>query len=216
MELQGRVGPATAADAAVDTIRLGRTLEQIVSDAHGRYHDAALNGRIFSLYFNATGTNIAAGQIELAAAAASTQFALWNPLGSPVALSILRFGIGTITTTTSPAGPVTHSMSWGNSITAASIGTVFNHKLGAGGTQAGYLVHITGSALTGGKALTTVMLANFTTSATAPASVSYINAIDEVNGALVLMPGALWVPTHVSQGSAHLSNYSVTWEEVPL
>lgn len=215
MQITGRVGPGQGLDGTLDTVRLGRTLERIVTKGHGVYHDAAARGAIYSMYLNATSSTIAAGQINAAAALASTQFCLWNPIGSPVGLSLLRFGMGLISGTPA-AGAVCHSLAWGNSITVASSGTVYSHKYGVAASQSGHLASAAGTALVGSKALNTVRCASFATTATAGASVSYVRCIEEMDGDILLMPGMLWVPTHRSAGTLCLHNYSVTWEELPL
>lgn len=47
MLLEGRVGPQTLADGATRELRLGRTGAGVVTDAHGRYYEAAARGRLF-------------------------------------------------------------------------------------------------------------------------------------------------------------------------
>lgn len=188
-------------------------------DGHGKYHDASVNGNIWSLYLTATTSTVAAGNIEAATAAASTQFALWNPLTSTVVISILKFGVGTISGTPTGGG-VTHSMALAP--TVAAVGTVYNHKnpLSVGTTSptplAGYMASAAGATLTGGGALKAVRVANFSSTATAQASVGLVSAVEDVAGDLILMPGYMWVPTWRGAGTTLLNNYSVTWEEITL
>lgn len=202
----GSYGPARLSpDRAVVTV-----------DGKGRYYDSATGGSVFSLYLAATTTGVAAGNIELAAAAASTQFALWNPANSGYILSILKFGVGVISGTAAP-GAVTHSLSIGHAISIANSGSPLNHKTGAiGGGVGKYIASAAGSALTGSVALKTLRAANFAATATAQAVPGYVAAVEEVAGDIVLYPGMAWVPTHPTAGSSLLHNYSVTWEEVQV
>jgi hypothetical protein len=55
----------------------------------------------------------------------------------------------------------------------------------------------------------------FASTATAQASVSYVNAADPVEGKIVLGPGSLWLPLFPAAGTSMLGNHSVTWEEIP-
>src|SRR4051812_4292459 len=87
MQAEGRVGPIYAADGAVETARFGRTLEMIVGDAHGRYHEAVSRGFVF----NAANT---AAQATSTASATATGLILSNPSGSGKMLSILDISVG--------------------------------------------------------------------------------------------------------------------------
>lgn len=187
-----------------------------VVDAHGDFHDAAVAGNVYSLYLNATSSTVAAGNIEAAAAAASTQFALWNPANSGYVLSLLKFGLGVISGTPTGGG-TTHSLSIGHAISIASSGTVYNHKTGAaGGCIAGYLASAAGANLTGSTALKALRVANFGSTATAQASVNTVPCVEDISGDIVLFPGMAWVPTWRGAGTTLLNNYSITWEEVQL
>lgn len=211
-----QVGRAKVADGAYSPGRLDANRNVAVTDAHGDYHDAAVAGNVYSLYLNATSSTVAAGNIEAAAAAASTQFAIWNPANSGYVLSLLKFGVGIISGTPT-GGAVTHSLSIGHSISIASAGTVINHKTGAkGGCIAGYLTSAAGSALTGSVALNTLRVANFASTATAQATAGVVTGLEGIDGDIVLYPGMAWVPTWRGAGTTLLNNYSITWEEVQL
>lgn len=211
-----QTGRSKSTDGQYGPARLDNQRNVAVADAHGDYHDAATAGNVYSLYLNATSSTVAAGNIEAAAAAASTQFALWNPANSGYVLSLLKFGLGVISGTPTGGG-VTHSLSIGHAISIAPSGTVLNHKTGAtGGCIAGYLASAAGSNLTGSIALKALRVANFASTATAQASVNAVSAVEPIDGDIVLYPGMAWVPTWRGAGTTLLNNYSITWEEVQL
>jgi hypothetical protein len=69
----------------------------------------AVAGKEFSMTLAATSSTIAAGNIVSAAAAASTQFALANPVGSGVLLVLSKLIVGPISGTP-PGGAVFHGL----------------------------------------------------------------------------------------------------------
>jgi hypothetical protein len=164
---------------------------------------------------NATTTGVAAGNIVAAAAAASTQFALWNPANSGVNLSLLEFGLGIISGTPG-GGPVFHSMSLNAAPSIGTTGNIFNNLLTNTAGKAKGMASAAGAALTGGGALSVFKIANFTSTATAQASVGELNALEDLAGKIILPPNTLWVPTWSAAGTSLLNAYSITWEEIPL
>lgn len=203
-------------DGIEDQIRLERTLGQVVQDAHGHFHEAARQGNVFSLTLAATTTGVAAGNIVGAAAAASTQFAIWNPSNSSKVLSILKFGMGVISGTPG-AGPMFHSLLVSAPTVANAGGPPLSNYGGiAANSVAGYVASAGGAALTGGPALKTLRVADFSSTATAQASVGELKAIELIDGEIVLPPGSGWVPCWGAAGTSLLNGYSVTWEELPI
>ena len=79
----GVTGPR-ADGSVVDQVRYGKTLEQIVADAHGRYHEATSRAVIYSA------ANPAAQAVSVALNTTYTGIMLYNPLGSSVNLSLLK------------------------------------------------------------------------------------------------------------------------------
>lgn len=218
-----RVGENAVAGAPDNTTvpeRASRVGAAIVADGQGRFYENASRGRIFSLIMSAWTTNISAGNILGAAAAASTQFALWNPAGSGVNLSLLKFSIN-ITSGTTPISGIWHSVaSIAPTIAPALAATSYvgNHNAGFStyNGKAGYLTHVTGSALTGGGATRGVRLAGLTMSAGTYAQLGGLVFMDNLDGDIVLPPNSLWVPSWAAQGTTMLGGYSITWEELPV
>jgi hypothetical protein len=107
MLIQGQVGTAIGQDGTNNNLRQARTSELVVSQNHGRFYEATSRGNMFALTLSAATTGVSAGNLVGAAAAAATQFAVWNPVGSGVNLSILKTHIAIISGTI-VGGPVFH------------------------------------------------------------------------------------------------------------
>lgn len=211
-----KVGPLNTGDGTVNPTRSGRTGETIVADGKGRYYEQVSRGNVYSLILAATTTNISAGNIDAAAAAASTQFALWNPAGSGKNLSLLKFALNVISGTT-PAGGVHHSFGTAPSIATSVVSPIANNLIGAPlQNVAKALTHVSGAALTGGGALSLLRVADIAFSAGTEAQLAPGKAIEYIDGEIVIGPGQMWVPTWTGAGTTVLNGYSITWEEIPV
>jgi len=208
------VGPITKADGSQQALRADRTSAGVVTDAHSHFQEAVLRGNVYSLNLVATTTGVAAGNITGAAAAASTQFALWNATNSKVALVLLKFGLGVISGTPG-AGPMFHNIATVVPTVASTGGPALNNLTFAPGGSAKFMASAAGAALTGGGALTALRIADFTSTNTAAASVGELKAIELIDGEIILSPGTMWVPCWGAAGTSLLNGYSITWEEVP-
>jgi hypothetical protein len=218
--VQGQVGEVVVAEGVAGNLRQGRLSDFIMSQLHGRYFESAHRGRIFSTALVATTGTIAAGNINGAAAAASTQFALWNPNNSPIVAELLKFIVVPISGTP-PAGGVGHTISPNGVPTAPGTGSPgVNHKTGTGTSFARILASAGGAALTGAGALPggPMRLAGVTAlfAAALAASGGSSLTLENIDGDIVLEPGMLWVPTWPAAGTTFLNGYSVTWLESPL
>jgi hypothetical protein len=179
-------------------------------------------GNSYSLTLAATTGTIAAGNIVGAGAAASTQFGLINPVASQKSLVLTKFGMGIISGTPA-AGPVFHGI-----ITTvpsgASAGTVRNNAVGTSPLtppltytpSAVSWVSAAGAALTGATAPQVLRIANFSTTATAAASVNMVPAIEMLDGDIILRPGSMWLPLWSGAGTTLLNAYSISWYETGL
>src|SRR5882672_6343040 len=96
ISVTGIVGEISVADGVQAQFRQGRQSDLIVSELQGRYYEQTKRGRKFTAMLAATTTGVAAGNITGAAAAASTQFAIWNPAGSGFDLVLQKLFIGVI------------------------------------------------------------------------------------------------------------------------
>lgn len=217
--LFGRVGRGNAGDGVENVLRLGHQYELITGDGHAKYHESVRTGNVYSLCLPLTATGIAAGNLVSAAAAAAVQFAIWNPVGSGLNLSLLKFGLG-IVSGTPVGGAVFHGI-LGTAPSIATVsgsGTAMNNLAGGGTPTARYVntAAQAGTTLTGATAVLPLRCANFASTATAQASPGLLNAIEEINGDIILPPGTGWVPIWATAGTSVLNSYSVTWEETSI
>lgn len=216
-----RTGPATQADGVGDQpLRQGRNGELIISNARGFYYEGAKRGATFGLCLAATTTGIAAGNISAAAAAASTNFALWNPVGSGVDLVLLKVWIGIISGTPTN-GPMIHNYMLNGIPSIQSVstnGAALNNYLGGGSPKARYVAVAAGTNLTGGGLLTAGRQMSFSTQASAfsAAAEPSQSGLELLDGDIVIPPGTGWVPCWAAAGSSLLSAYGVTWEEIAV
>ena len=217
LQIDGRVGPAVATDSTYNNIRLDKTGATIVADAHGHWSEAASRQKLYTAFLSQGTSTVAAGNINGAAAAASTQFAVWNPQGSSVNLSLQKL-IVTQYSGTPTAGGLFHSSFNAAAVasTLATAGAVRNNFINAPAGQGLCLASAAGVALTGGLILTTLGASVLSSSATALASASGVVMADVIDGAIIVPPGFGYVPTWSGAGTTYLVGYSLTWEEIPV
>ena len=73
-----------------------------------------------------------------------------------------------------------------------------------------------GAALTGSSALAFIRAADLRFSAGTYANLATSQAMEQIDGDIVIAPGTCWVPTWTAAGTSMLGGYSVTWEEIPV
>ena len=219
MLIQGQVGQTTGLDGTQTNLRQGRTGEIILSQAHGRYYEQTSRGQLFTLTLSATTTGIAAGNLLNAAAAASTNFAIWNPIGSGFNLSITKVMVGIISGTLA-TGPLYHAVIQTSNPTINTVstnGVAYNNLVGGKSPVARYVAVAAGTALTGASAPVVLRTMNLTFSAAAFAAPAGANTLADLpDGDLIIPPGYGWVPQFSAAGTSVLNSYSVTWEEIPI
>jgi hypothetical protein len=215
-EIAGQVGPQILSDGATQPFRQGRAAELVVQELHGRFYEQAFRKNTFSLALTATSSTIATGNINAAAAAASTQFALWNPVASGVNLVLLKVFVGPISGTAPVAGCF-HNIMTGAVPSIASVGTAYNNYVGGAPPVARYVASAAGTTLTGGGALVVMRPMAMNVFAAALAASTNVQPIMELlDGDIILPPGTGWVPCWTAAGTTFLNSYGVTWEEVPV
>jgi hypothetical protein len=215
MDAEGKVGYAYQLEGSKGLIRLDRLMSLVTVNNRGFYAEPVSRGQVFSLILPAWTTTINAGNIVAAAAAATTQFALWNPVGSGKNLELLRFGVWPISGT-APVPPVTHSF-WTTPPSIASVGTAYSNLIGpAAASVARWIASAAGTAATGSSALLTLRAADLYITAGTAANLQGGKCVEAIDGDIVLPPGTGWVPTWAAAGTTFLGGYSVTWMEVPI
>jgi len=218
VELEQIVGPALRQDGIVDgPVRIARFGAAVVTDAHGRFTEATFRGTVYSSYLQ-NASAVAAGQQDNAAAAASTNFALWNPKTSNISIALLKWFLAW-KSGTPVAGPIMHAIFDASGI-ANSVGAQGNAIVGnrAGGSSKGnalVLASAAGAALTGGIAPLLLRPSDFYMTATAPAAVSTIKGMELLDGDIVLPPGWGWVPLFPNgTWTSPAYTLGVTYEEI--
>jgi hypothetical protein len=214
-----RVGPISQADGTPATLRSSRMGALVTGDGQGRYYEQTSRGNIFSVALPVTTGNIAAGNINGAAAAASTQFALWNPMGTGKNISLLKLGVGIISGTSVAAGEQLYH-SWCLAPTNASTfvnAPQCNNTAMAAASIARVMTSTAGTALAGNTILQIIRASDiFFNTAGTIANLAGMKAIEYIDGEIVIPPGLCWVPTWNNAGTSVLVGYSITWEEIPI
>lgn len=184
---------------------------------HAKYVWQANQGTLFNLTLSATTSGVAAGNIVGATAAAATQFALTNPATSNKKLVLTRFYMGVISGTPGP-GPVFHGMILTNPTLASIGGTIRSSILGSSTLASIATPHVLagGSALTGASAPLILRPAAFSATATAQAIPGSVNTVEDIDGDIIVPPGATWLPLWSVAGTSLLNAYGVSWYEMGL
>lgn len=196
-----RVGPALSADGAVNPGRTGKSGEQVVTDLHGRYFEAAYRASSFVASTQAAVT-FAAGL------SATAVFGLRNPAGSGKLL-IINSVQAALSAAPVAAVVLLHTAQVNVLAAAPTSVTVLTEQAAMLGTAAA-AVGIPFSAATLAAAPVAVRVAF---SVVAAASITPPALNDDIAGQIVLYPGAIYA----LQASAAASAFcSIAWEEVPL
>ena len=222
MLIQGQIGQTTASDGTQTNLRQGRTGELIATQAHPIYTEQTSRGAVFTLNIATSSATLSAGNALNAgagpASGGTTHMALWNPIGSGVNLSLLRF-VSTPISGTPTAGPIFHTvMALGLPTLTASVGTAYNNLVGGKSPVARYVASAAGTALTGSSVPVVFRTANVTYSGAAFAAAGGATAtlIEDLGGDVTIPPGYGWVPCYTGVGSTFLCTFGITWEEVPI
>jgi hypothetical protein len=208
---------ASADGVNPSNMRGGRLNDLIVSLHNPRFAEMAIRGRSYSLGLAATTTGVTIGNITGAAAAGSTQFALWNPTTSGVNVVLKRFLFGIISGSLAP-GPLLHNVFSAALPTIASVGTALNNLVGGPTGQAKFVASAAGTTLTGGSLLSLLRPStiSFGPSTTVYAAAAGSAHFEDIDGDIVLPPGTGWVPCFSAAGTALLNAWGISWNEIPI
>ena len=206
--VQGVAGPsALSADGSRLSLRMGKTGEAIVGQAHARYYEAVLRGRVYSAAMQA------GGSMGTALTATAVTLTLYNPVGSGVNLVLLSASVA-MTTVPSGAGTSNYALA-GNVNTLAAVpatntaATVRNNLLGG---VAGVGIAYTATTLPAVPVILRVIPGGIYW-ATAAAAAAPMAMRDEVDGALILVPNTAVTIQGIGAASSGIAG--MTWEEVP-
>ena len=205
--IKGRVGRVVAADGTSEHIRLGSNAEQIVGDAHGRYHESAYRGGLFIV------SNAVAGVAPGTALSTTPPMAIWNPPGSGIVVSINRVSIGYISGTLG-AGSMVHAIAAGQ-VTVPTGGTELTPQCAALNSTRGKARCWTGSTLV---ATPLILRASAIMGAALATSVAFQSVpVDEVAGEILVPEGLVWCYQGVAAaGTTPLVAIGVVYEEIPV
>jgi len=220
-----KIGADFGTAGAFKPLTAGLSGAQRVSDAHGRYMQAALEGRLFSDGMTLTSISNATFTTGTLGATGTPITGVWNPLTSNKNLAILQAILGvTITAATKTGGsPFVWAMSTGNGVltlgnaplnrlTMVKSGSVAKGLSGIAMTgQTNALVVMLASALGGGSAGYSQV--DGTVTAPSPFQVSFVENLD---GSIIVPPGGILALLATTTPVAHSAASGLIWEELPI
>lgn len=201
---------------------------QRTGDAHARFMDATLGGRVFSTG-PAAAVSISNVTFTLATtgATATPIIGVWNPLTSPVNLviwqAILAAYMTTLTGTVGPGGFVWMVATAQSANLSLAITPINRRTLTAAGSFARGLtgVALTGltatlatlcaSTLNGGSGMTTA----FTETAVGARAPNF-SAVENIDGSIIVPPGGVLALQASVTPVGHTALSGLVWEEVPI
>lgn len=212
-DYQQKVGPRNGADNTDLELRGDRTGSQVVTDAHGRYHEGAVRGVVFTLDSDSV-TLAAANATKGALATLKFINGFWNPPNSGKVCSILRATVATVSGT--PAGPYFYNFIPNMStVSSASTGTVRSMFLGsAAASIVRPQVNVALAVLPADTTTTGIQLGTLGGPSAVAATGVISSVAEEVAGAIIVPPGTLFGITCVGAGTSHVVQSTLVWEEV--
>lgn len=199
---------------------------QRIADAHGRFFDASLSGRLFHGGGTVVAINNATFTIATTGATATPIIGLWNPLANNKYVNVLQATLAAIVTALQATGPGGYvwAVSLGNS--AITLGAApFNSanllqsgsavKVFATGTaltgMTGTLVTLRGSGLGGGSYANIALLGTAVGFQTQQVTVT-----ENIDGSITVPPGGVLALLATTTPVAHSVVPGIMFEEVPL
>lgn len=197
-----RVGPQVTADGAVITARASRTGEASVSDAHGRYQEAAVRGNVF------TAANAAATSSAGLAATYTGGVCISNPAGNTKNLVILKVSgaLVVISAAVTGFGLLTGYVSTGLTVHTTPL-TPFSTLIGTG--PAATAKADQAATLVGTPAWLMQVAVTQIAAGTFGASI-------DLEGSVVIPPGAYIATATTIASPASGFQGSISWEEVAI
>lgn len=220
-----KVGPDFGGVGTFKPFTSGLSGAQRVTDAHARFMQAALEGRLFSDGMGLTSINNVTFTTGTLGATGTPIAGVWNPSTSNRNLAILQAILGiTITALINTGGgPFVWAMSIGNTgistgnaplsrLTLAKAGSVAKGMAGVAMTgQANPLVVMHGSALFGGR------FSNINGPDTAVGwSTTQCSSVENLDGSIIVPPGGLLALLATTTPVAHSAVSALIWEELPI
>lgn len=194
----------------------GKQGDAIVSELHGKYFTQNYRGNLF--YASLT----SASALVAPATNATPNFALWNPSGNNVAVSLVKAYFGYVSGTPAAgvigyqyvpyAGATIGGTSAVSAFTTVTVRPCVIGKGYVGQVLAGSAATITGVGIA---AEVTARYTGISQGILASASIPPgMTMVDEFDGTMIVPPGNLWFPI-CSAASVATYMISAVWEEVP-
>lgn len=203
MRAEGTVGPQLLSDGDYSDLRLGRSGELVTSGFHGKYYEQTYRGNVF------VARNL--GGFFAPAGTAAGPLGLYNPPGSGKNLVLLKtIALFTSFTTSMTAGALAYFYSTNASISTPNLSNAVNCLLGSGNISVAQ-VFISGVI----SPTPAILFPIVSKTGTAVPASNNSQIIDDVNGAIILSPGAILVVQETTLDT-NTGNLSYVWEEVPI
>ena len=203
-----RVGPVNEGDGNGAPFRAGKQRETIVGVAHGRFHESASRGTLF------WASTAAAGVAPGTAFSTTPPMALWNPPNSGVLASVQQVWMAYVSGTMG-AGCMGHGLTLGQ-VAAPTTGTELVPQSGLLSGVRGRVRAFQGSTLVA--APTILRPSTCMGPFLATTVVQFYQSYDEVDGSIVVPPGAVYTfqGAALGAGTTPLVIIGVSYEEVPI
>jgi len=212
------VGASLQGDGVLgQPFRQGKTGEEVVSQAHGKYYEATHRGNVYSV------TNGATGQAPGTVLGIHPAILLYNPLGSGKRLKLIKVTGGYISGTLG-AGTIFHAGFTLNGPLAsqANVAPVVGSgaqltpaNMDMGSANASVALAFANGTLNANPALLypfATVNAELATTATNPTQIE-----EDIDGGIVLEPGSGWcLEAIAAAGSTPLMSFAVQYEEIPV
>lgn len=221
-----KIGADMGAAGAFKPLTAGISGAQRVSDAHGRFMQAALEGRLFSDGMAATSISAATFTTGTLGATGTPIVGVWNPLTSNKNLVILQatMAVTVFAATATGPGVFAWAMSTGNGListgnaplnrlTMVKSGSAAKGLSGVAMTgQTNALVVMMGAVFTGGnlKSISSVETAvgqNIGQAGT---------TVENFDGSLIVPPGGILALLSSVTAVGHTAASALLWEELPI
>ena|SRR2546422_6529015 len=208
MLIEGVVGPQSKADGAILQPRLTKTGELGMSEVHARYQEACLRSNTFVA--SSGSVTIAATHVSpLAAGTGTPVIGLFNPAGSGKNLVLLA--TYTYHASGTPGGPLLWNVIPAPAgITAAGGAAMNSFTFQTSGSVSKVFAN---SALTGSVVATAARIIGGMTAVVIGSALGTF--FENIEGSSIIPQGAFAGIAAFAQGSSHIVQAAMTWEEVP-
>lgn len=197
-------GSQSNGDSAIFNARGGKQGEQMVSELHGRYYEQTYRGNMFSASIQAVATT------TVGLATTYTGLVISNPVGSAINMVLNKASVmqSVIQSTQIEAYAIAVGYNAATNVTHTAALATRSNKIGSGTSSVG----LADTSAT----LPTAPFYHTFVQNTGTATANGTGAVIDLEGSIILIPGAyaLWVTP--AQASVAGLWFSFSWEEVPV